>query len=352
MATIYDVAKEVGVSIGVVSAVLHGKKGPIRYSPKTAKAVLKAAEKLNYTQNLAMGYLRGRKTYSVGVMVFDLRDFYCTSILAGMEKVLIDTPYSLLLSDTVRHEERVEEYIRLFRQKRVDGILIVGCTDATIEVVSGQANRNMIPIIIVGTDVSHNGISSVLADQMSGAYDAVQHLIKLGHKHIAGIFDNITVRDSNERMTGMRKAMEENGLEFNSRLMHILDSYMNPFEAGYSGMQSLLKLKEPLTAVFASGDSFAVGAIQALCEAGKLVPKDVSVVGFDDVDFAEYYNPPLTTVAQPLEQMGERTTKLFLEIMESDAPFSSRLGHRIALGTRLIVRKSTCQPSVAQASSL
>lgn len=341
MARIQDVADEAGVSPAVVSAVFRKTKSSVRYSTRTAEAVRKASEKLHYTPNLAISYLRSRQTYSVGVLVFDLCDNYCATILAGMETILAQTQYSLLLSDTRRREEKVGEYIRLFRRKRVDGIIVVGCSDSTVQEVHQQAQRNQIPTIIVGTDASEGGVPSVFCDQAVGAFEAVCYLLDLGHRRIAGIFDAATVRDSNERLAGMEKAIRKRGLELDPALICHCKQYSDPFEGGYDSMKNLLQSNSDFTAVFASGDSFAAGTIWALRQAGRRVPDDVSVVGFDDLDFARFYNPPLTTVAQPTKQMGRQAAEMFLSIASGEIPQPEKPAACVALDTKLIIRSST-----------
>ena len=341
MARIQDVAKKAGVSQAVVSAVLSGSKGSVRYSQKTEEAVLRASERLGYTRNLSLNYLHKGSTYSVGVMVFDLCDYYCAAIVAGTEKVFENTLYSILLHDTCHQEDRANEHINLLRQKRVDGIVIVGCTESVIQTVGRQAGQSSIPMIIVGTDMSHDGVPSVICDQAQGAYEATRHLLALGHRRIAGLFDQPTVRDSNERLSGMSRALEASGARLDPALVEHCTAYQDPFAAGYEGMQRLLGRDPRFTAVFASGDSFAVGAMRALSETGKRVPTDVSVVGFDDANYARYLNPPLTTVAQPLQLMGMEAGAMFLETVQDAAPGPHRSRCRVTLEAQLTIRSST-----------
>lgn len=338
--SIQDVAREAGVSAAVVSAVLRGGHGTVRYSERTADAVHLACEKLNYTRNLVAAYRRGQRTYSLGVLVFNLCDEYCATILAGVERALGDTTYSLLLGDTRREEAKVQHDMTLFRQKRVDGIIVVGCSDETIRTVRTEARKNEIPTIIVGPDLSHEGVPSVFCDQVGGARDATRHLIELGHRRIAGIFDDIEIDDAKARMVGMRRAFEEHGLTIDESLIHHCLPSTDEFRTGYEAARLLLK--RSFTALFAGGgDKHAVGAVRALREAGLRVPEDVSVIGFDNLSFAEYLQPSLTTVVQPLEEMGIQAAELVLKILEQGGPHSVGVGHRIALPTRLIVRQST-----------
>lgn len=328
------------MSAAVVSAVLRGGGSTVRYSAETADLVRKACEKLSYTQNLAAGYLRRRHTYALGVLVFHLCDEYCATIVSGVESALAATPYSLLLADTRRDEAKVKRSLTLFRQKRVDGILVVGCSDATIDTVCAEANRNDIPLVIVGPDISDRGVASVLCDQVGGAYEATKHLIDLGHRQIAAIFDDIEIQDAKERVIGMRKAFADHKLSFDESLIHHCLSSTDEFSVGYEATRSLLK--RPFTALFAGGgDKHAAGAIRALTEAHLRVPTDVSVVAFDNLSFAAYLQPPLTTVIQPLEEMGKQAAELFLKLLGRDSAFSANVGCRIVLATRLIVRDST-----------
>lgn len=341
MACIQDVAREAGVSQAVVSAVLNGSKGSVRYSKQTRESVLRVSERLGYTRNLSLSYLHKGSTYSVGVMVFDLCDYYCAAIVTGMEKAFADTLYSILVHDTCHEEDRTNEQIELMRQKRVDGIVVIGCTDSVIQAVGRQAGRSSIPMIIVGTDLSHENVPSVICNQEQGAFDATVHLLDLGHRRVAGLFDQPTVHDSNERLSGMRRALEESRVEFDPDRIEHCSAYRDPFAAGYEGMQRLLGRTRSFSAVLASGDSFALGAIRALSEAGKAVPSDVSVVGFDDANYAAYANPPLTTVAQPLETMGRRAAEIFLTTASGSDGKPRRGDCRVVLEAHLKVRAST-----------
>jgi DNA-binding LacI/PurR family transcriptional regulator len=340
MASISDVAKEAGVSPAVVSAVLRGSSGTVRYSEKTAQAVRRACEKLHYTRNLAAAYLREQRSYSLAVLVFHLCDEYCATVVSGVESELATTPYSLLLADTRRDEEKVRQYMNLFRQKRVDGILIVGCSDATIQTVCTEARWNSIPTVIVGPDLGEAGVPSVSCDQTGGAYAATKHLIDLGHRRVAGIFDDIEIQDARQRVVGMAKACAESGLPFDEALIHHCLPSTDEYRMGYEAAHILLK--ESFTALFVGGgDKHAVGAVRALSEAGLRVPEDVSVVAFDNLSFAAYVQPPLTTVVQPMEEMGRQAAKVFLKTVSQDASLPADDNVRIVLGTRLVVRDST-----------
>jgi DNA-binding LacI/PurR family transcriptional regulator len=347
MAKIRDIAVMAGVSTAVVSAVLRGSTGSVRYSTKTAEAVHRACEELHYTRNLAANYLHAKRTYSIGVIVFNLCDEYCSTVLAGVESELAGTSYSLLLSDTRRDETRVQQYLTLFRQKRVDGIVVVGCSDQTVDTVCEQSRMDSIPTIIVGTDLSDRGVPSVLCDQVGGAYQATRHLIESGHVRIAGVFDDIEIRDARERLLGMRNALDEAQIETDHRLFGHCFPSTNEFETGYEAMRGLLRkpsVRQSITAVFVGGgDAHAIGAIRALAEAGLRVPQDISVVGFGDLMFTAYSQPSLTTVAQPMREMGVEAARLLLRLLNHELPAFADSGCRSVLATRLIVRSSSVQ---------
>src|SRR5580698_2614302 len=305
--TIRDVAERSGFSSATVSIVLNN--APLaRYIPDTTKGrIQKAAQQLGYRPNPFARSLRGRRSHTVGVMVFDMTDPYCTLVLRGIENTLYQSSFLPILADL---------------------------------------EKNNIPTATVGRELKNDKISSVIVDNTAGARAALEHLHSLGHRKIAFIRGPRQLSDTEPRWRGVRTLARERDLELDSRLIVDLPESGDPlssFEQGYKLTEELLHRRRPFTAIMAFDDMTAFGAIRALGKAGIRVPEQCSVVGFDDVAPAAIYSPSLTTVRQPMEAMGETAATIVLEGINASATLEKkpiRATHR-RIVPELIVRDST-----------
>jgi LacI family transcriptional regulator len=342
--TIRDVAKESGFSSTTVSIVLNN--APLaRYIPAvTKKKIERAAKSLGYRPNLFARSLRSQRSHTVGVMVFDMTDPFCTLVLRGIENTLYQSSYLPILTDVHNERSRFERYLEMLLDRRVEALIVVANWLFVDIDVLADLEKSSIPTTMIGRELDNNSISSVLVDNELGAHAAVEHLYSLGHRKIAFIRGPKTLGDSAPRWKGVRSFAKTSGLELDPRLILDLPESEDPissFEAGYKLTEDLLKQKRPFTALMAFDDMTAFGAIRALAKAGLRVPENCSVIGFDDVAACNLYTPPLTTVRQPMEAMGTMAVNIILEgINAVQEKREVRAVHR-KVAPELVVREST-----------
>ncbi len=342
--TIRDVAERSGFSSATVSIVLNN--APLaRYIPdKTKGSIQRAASHLGYRPNLFARSLRGRRSHTVGVMVFDMTDPYCTLVLRGIENTLYQSSFLPILTDVHNERSRFERYLEMLLDRRIEGLVILANWLFVDINVLADLEKHNIPTAIVGHELRNGHISSVIVDNNLGARAALDHLYSLGHRKIAFIRGPRQLSDTEPRWRGVRTLARERGLELDPRLIVDLPESRDPlsgFEQGYKLTEELLHRHRPFTALMAFDDVTAFGAIRALSKAGMRVPEHCSVVGFDDVSPAAIYSPALTTVRQPMEFMGTAAATLVLEAISSNLEKKPvRTAHR-RIVPELIVRDST-----------
>jgi LacI family transcriptional regulator len=316
MITIRDVAKESGFSSTTVSIVLNN--APLaRYIPSTTKKrIERAAKKLGYRPNVFARSLRGVRSHTVGVMVFDMTDPYCTLILRGIENTLYQSSFLPILTDVHNERGRFERYLEMLLDRRVEGLIVLAnWLFVNVEVLA-DLEKSSIPTVMIGQELRTDSVSSVTVDNEMGAYAAIEHLYTCGHKKIAFIRGPKTLGDSAPRWKGIRSFAKSVGLPIDSSMVVDLPDSRDPkssFQAGYELTEALLKRDRNFTAVLAFDDMTAFGTIRALAKAGLRVPDDCSVIGFDDVAVSALYAPALTTIRQPMEAMGAMAAKIVTE---------------------------------------
>jgi LacI family transcriptional regulator len=345
MVTIRDVAKESGFSSTTVSIVLNN--APLaRYIPATTKKrIERAAKRLGYRPNLFARSLRSRRSHTVGVMVFDMTDPYCTLVLRGIESSLYQASYLPILTDVHNERGRFERYLEMLLDRRVEALIVLAnWLFVNIEVL-GDLEKSSIPTVMIGRELQTESISSVIVDNEMGAHAALEHLYSMGHRKIAFIRGPKTLADSAPRWKGIRTFAKSSGLELDPQLVADLPESRDPnssFEAGYKLTEDFLKQKLRFTALMAFDDMTALGAIRALSKAGVRVPEQCSVIGFDDVAVSSLCTPALTTIRQPMEAMGKMAVGIALDgvnaVLEK-RPYAAV--HR-KLAPELAVRESTC----------
>jgi len=311
--TIREVAKRAGVSLQTVSNVINGKTSQV--GPETRERVLHWITELGYQPNLHARGLRSQRTYTVGFLTVDpsarfLADPFHTAILSGMADVLRENDYGLLVQalDPLAPAEGFE---RLFRQRRFDGaaVHLSGQPAARARAIE-QMNESGCPFVLIEERVSGPRAVSVRADNRNGAMKAVEHLHARGHRRVGFLYyAEPSWPAIEERLAGVEAALKALRLPPAVRLAIDEES----FERARVVMEAGLRQDPALTAIVCSNDVVAVGALQAVKLAGRKVPGEVAVIGFDDFDFAQYVDPPLTTVALPGYEMGRRAAELLLE---------------------------------------
>lgn len=327
--TIIDVAREAGVSYTTVSRVINAKDN---VRPDKRERVLAAMERLGYVVNQHARTLAGGRSQMVGMLVHDLSTNYVSEIVRGIETSLDATPYDLMLYTTHRRPGRESSYIAQMSNGIVDGLLIVSPrTDR--ETLALLRQREVPHVIIDHRDpTGHNPTVSVTNWQ--GAYEATSYLLELGHRRIGFITGALDIDCSQERFYGYRTALEAAGLAVDVSLVREGDFQR---QRGYEAASELLALPERPTAIFASNDLSAFGALEAIHDHGLQVPDDISLVGFDDIPPAAHVHPALTTVRQPLHHMGQVAMEMLLHSIEGRSAVE-----QAELPTELVIRRS-CQ---------
>jgi len=342
--TIRDVAERSGFSSATVSIVLN--EAPLsRYIPDTTKSrIQRAASQLGYRPNLFARSLRSRRSHTVGVMVFDMTDPYCTLVLRGIENALYQANFLPILTDVHNERSRFERYLEMLLDRRIEGLVVLANWLFVDINVLADLEKSKIPTATVGRELKNDKISSVIVDNAAGARAALDHVYSLGHRKIAFIRGPHQLSDTEPRWRGVRTLSRERNLQLDSNLIVDLPESGDPFssfEQGYKLTEELLHRDRSFTALMAFDDMTAFGAIRALGKAGMRVPDQVSVVGFDDVAASALYSPALTTIRQPMEAMGAAAATIVLEAINGALDKKTpRTIHR-RIDPELIVREST-----------
>lgn len=343
-ATIRDVAKQSGFSSSTVSIVLND--APLaRYIPKVTKDRIEAsAKKLGYRPNLFARSLRSNRTHTMGVLVFDMGDPFCTPIIQGIEDALYQKSYLPILTDVQNERSRFETYLEMLLGLRVEGLIVLGnWLFMDVDVLADLA-KNCIPTVMIGHELKKGPVSSVTVDNEAGSRLAIEHLFTLGHRDIAFIRGPKGLGDSAPRWRGVKKFAEAQGLVLDPDRIVDLPESQHPnsgFEAGLALTKRLLDHGQRFTALMAFDDMSALGAIRALSAAGIDVPGQCSVIGFDDVSHAGLITPALTTIRQPMDLMGSMSVNIALEAIKAEEDSKQFTAVHRRLAPKLMARDST-----------
>lgn len=335
MVKISDVAAAAGVSVATVSRALTTPK---RVAKATREHVQKVADELGYSPNLLARSLRSQQSKLVIVLVTNISNPMLSCCIRGTERVARELGYSVLLGDTQNDPMLEQRYIALLTSRQVDGVIVMSSrlhgrvfelilkANAEAAVVNACACLDVAPCSTVGVD------------DVGAARTMTEHLLSLGHRRIAAITGPAESPHSRDRMFGYRLALRAAGVQFDESL--VLDGDFT-METGGEGAARALELPARPTALFCFNDQMAIGAIQRLQGLGCRVPDDMSVVGFDDIDFAPFTSPPLTTVRQPSFDMGATAMRLLHQRLSGSPEIET-----VTLPTELMVRETTAPPPV------
>ena len=328
--TIVDVADEAGVSYATVSRVINNKD---HVSPEKRERVLRAMAQLGYVANMQARSLAGGESRVVGLLVDYLSSSYMDEIIRGIDEALDAENYDLMLYTTHRRKTKESAYVTKLTRRLADGLLLVLPRNAGAYL--DTLRQRQFPHVLVDYLSDKQNVPSVSTTNFRGAYDAMSFLLSLGHQRIGIITGTMEFGCARDRLDGYRAALKDHGIPTNPQLVCEGD-FMQP--QGYECAQRLLGLAERPSAIFASNDMMAFGVMEAARERGLRLPEDLSIVGFDDIPQASHVHPALTTIRQPLEEMGRSAALLLLKyIAHPNAEIE-----RIELPTRLIIRES-CQ---------
>ncbi|OMF32987.1 LacI family DNA-binding transcriptional regulator [Paenibacillus sp. FSL H8-0259] len=316
--TIKDVAQKANVSIATVSRVLHNLGG---YSDKTKQKVDQTIKELKYQPNAIARGLINKRTQTIGVLFPDVSSAFSSDLLHGIDEFVHDRNYSVMVCNTDQDGKRTLKYLQLLREKQVDGIIF--SSEVLKKEYYDMLESMKVPVVLVSSQTDFANVPYVKVDDYQAAYDAVHYLITKGHRRIGMISgtkgDPIA---GTPRIEGYRKALEAQGIAFDSRYLVYGDF---SYESGCRAMEAILRRTPEVTAVFAASDEMAIGALSTVTKHGMNVPEDISIMGYDDLRLARMVNPPLTTVRQPLYDIGMIASEKLIGMIETGEPAKSQI---------------------------
>ncbi|PGN68530.1 LacI family transcriptional regulator [Priestia megaterium] len=333
MTTIKDIARVAGVSVTTVSRALNGYSD---VNEKTRQKIADVARELNYSPNTLARGLVMQKSKTIGLLVSGIsresvKDNFTFEVLCGVNERASTLGYDLILFNTNTMMQREKTYTQLCRERRVDGAIIQGIKKE--DPYLKEVVESDIPCVLVDIPVHSNSVGYVTTDNALGAKKAVEHLASLGHKHIGMINGHEEAFVSQERLNGYREALKECGLSFRSEW--VVSGNFEEKKAE-KAVRELINRHKEVTAIFCASDLMALGALKACKELGLHVPKEMSIVGYDNIVLASYSSPNLTTVGQEVYQIGYEAADLLIEMLEGKETNMKRY-----LDTKLIIREST-----------
>ncbi|WP_138754164.1 LacI family DNA-binding transcriptional regulator [Paenibacillus sinopodophylli] len=327
--TIYDVAREAGVSIAAVSQVINGKG---KISEQRRQEITQVMERLNYQPSVIASALTGKKTFTLGLLVPDISNPFFAEIARAVEDQSHHLGYSLFICSTDNKKERAERYLSLMQQKRVDG-MIIGTGIANKSTLTSLM-KGKVPVVVIARE-ANLGAKTVIIDDYCGGGLAASHLLDQNHSRVGILAESEEVSSSRERIRGFVSKWNEAGLQMGDGMIRICGDEL--VQDGKVQAAELLRASNPPTALFCCNDLLAIGALKAAKELGLRVPEDISIIGFDNTILAELTDPPLTTIAQPTKEMGQLAVDALIEMLES----GEKSDHRVVLQPELVIRQST-----------
>jgi LacI family transcriptional regulator len=340
MATIRDVARLANVSVATVSNALNSAD---RVSPELLARVRAAVEKLSYAPHAGARSMRKRSSGLLGLIVGDITNPFFSDLFEAVEDAAAARGYLVLLCNSSERSEREEAHLKMLRSQRIDGLILAPTGAASMNRASLLAQLE-VPVVLVDRAMDGLGYDSVVLDNRKAGFEATSHLIGCGHRRIGLINGPEILRTAADRMQGYREALLAAGLRFDPALVREAGFQEQP---AHEAALDLMALSERPTALFATNNLMTVGCVKAVADRGLSCPKDVSLVGIDDLPWADAVSPRLTAIAQPVRAMGETALTLLAERIA---------GTRLGAGTttvmapRLIIRRSCGTPAPAKAA--
>lgn len=337
--TIIDIAKMCGVGVTTVSRAINNHPD---ISEETKAMIMKVIKENHYVPNNSARNLKRSASKTIAVLIKGITNPFFNRMIQVFEKEIKRKKYSFILQRVDEHQDEIEVAIELEKEKRLKGIVFLG---GYFSHSKEKLEQLTVPFVLstigMAPEFDPTEFSSVSVDDFKESYKIVDFLCSLGHRKIAIItapMDDVSI--GKLRYEGYKKALEDRGLQVDSRLVCSMKDHLESYsmENGYVVTKDLLESGEAFTALFAVSDSLAVGACKAIFESGKHVPGDYSVAGFDGLDIAYYYNPSITTIRQPVEEIAEETLRILFDLINKKQSHS----HKIFPG-ELMIRESTAR---------
>ncbi|WP_261130309.1 LacI family DNA-binding transcriptional regulator [Bacillus sp. Marseille-Q3570] len=328
MATIKDVAKRAGVAVSTASYALNNID---KISPDTKRKVIEAAKELNYQKNGIASDLKRTKTNTIALILSDLSGPYYSELINGVQTVAMTNGYDLIACNSMGDTQSTA--VKFLKEKRVDGVIILAhnVSDETIL----ESAREGFPIVVLDRHLVHDHVLQVEVDNWQGGFLATEHLIEKGHRKIGFISGPSNSHDNSLRFRGYEAALEKHGLPYTSK-WKISGDFTR--ESGYRATKMLIAQNDLPEGIFYANDEMAIGGLQAFKERGVRVPDDVSIVGFDDIQLAEFVEPPLSTIRQPKYEAGALAVHLIFQQLSKE-----KVEPYYKLSTELIERESVVE---------
>src|SRR5579863_6234579 len=344
--TLLDIANACGYSVSTVSIVLSEAPLSQNVAATTRDRIRKMAQQLGYHPDAYARSLRRRRSQTIAVLAYDLSDPFCIPIVHGIQEGLQPADYLPLLVDAQTQRKLFDNYLKMILERRAEGVIVIASWIFQETNLLEDIEKNRVPIVIVGRDLTDKKVSSLLVDNEVGGALALRHLIELGHRRIAIVRGPEELFDTEPRWAGVRRAAAEAGIQIDRKLVFQLPNSMGStsgFEGGLSFSKDILASRRPFTAVLAFDDLTALGVVRGLTNAGMTIPDDCSVVGFDDVLPAAVSTPGITTIRQPLKEMGLLASQWTLKAINSRDQSTEKPVKLFKAPPELVVRMSTSQ---------
>lgn len=307
-ATMKDVAEEAGVSIATVSRFVNNT-GNI--SKSLEKKIQRVIEKLDFIPNSTARSLVTHKTNIIGIIVPNITQQYSSNIIDGVNDILYKANYSMILCNIFNSNIDELKYLNILKQKQVDGIIILH--EENNSIIEDFINSCNIPIILCGYISKHLKLPYISIDDYKASFDATEYLIKRGNKKISFVgVENYDFIAGKNRFDGFKDAMRKYRLEINEQIIEMGDFTV---ESGYKAMERILEKTSDFTAVFAVTDEMAVGVCGCLMDKGYKIPSDISVMGFDGIELSNVFRPKISTIKQPIIEMGKESARLLIDMI-------------------------------------
>jgi DNA-binding LacI/PurR family transcriptional regulator len=331
-----EIARIAGVSHSTVSRTLNNSS---LISHEMAEKIHKIAAERGYRPNRNARSLVTQRSMAIGCVVTNIADPFIGEVMRGVEEVAAQEDYSIILTNSGGDSEREMKAVRSLCERTVDGVIVIASRVGGAYIP--YLLEHQIPIVLVNNQHTSDFVHSVMIANYEAARATILHLGELGHKHIAYIGDQFGGQSNAERHAGYRTALKEMGIRYAPKLVVSGESTL---ASGERAMSELLTLPTPPTAVFCYDDITALGAYWAIQRFGLRIPHDISVAGFDGLFFAAFLQPSLTTVEQPMHEMGERAMKLLLELLSPSRKDASTIKTQMIVHGKLVVRDSIAPP--------
>lgn len=332
MVSIREVAERAGVSLGTVSNVLNR---PEMVAERTRRRVQAAIDEIGFVRNESARQLRAGRSQSIGLVVLDVANPFFTEVARGVEDAANDAGYVVILCNSDDSLDKESRYLRVLEEQRVQGLLITPVqSDATY---LQRLRRHGISVVLLDRLSRSRELCSVAVDDVRGGQLAASHLFEQGHEHIGFVHGPLTIRQCADRQRGVHRAAKAAGLNPELAILDITTPAQNA-RAGEACVEKLLHAKVRPSAVFCANDLLALGLMRGLAKHGVSIPRDLALVGYDDVEFASVLSPPLTTVRQPKYQLGRTAAELLLDEASSPATHKHK---QVVYQPELVIRESS-----------